>query len=90
MQIEELMKKQRAFFLSGKTFPISHRIKALDRLEAAIRKYQPDLYKALFKDLGKSRAESYMCEVGLTLSELNFVRKHICAWSKCQQNSVRH
>ncbi|MCI9547468.1 MAG: aldehyde dehydrogenase [Lachnospiraceae bacterium] len=82
MQIEELMKKQRAFFLSGKTFPISHRIKALDRLEAAIRKYQPDLYKALFKDLGKSRAESYMCEVGLTLSELNFVRKHICAWSK--------
>lgn len=82
MQIEELMKKQRAFFLSGKTFPISHRIKALDRLESAIRKYQPDLYKALFKDLGKSRAESYMCEVGLTLSELNFVRKHICAWSK--------
>ncbi|MCI8814660.1 MAG: aldehyde dehydrogenase [Lachnospiraceae bacterium] len=82
MQIEELMKKQRAFFLSGKTFPISYRIKALDRLEAAIRKYQPDLYKALFKDLGKSRAESYMCEVGLTLSELNFVRKHICAWSK--------
>lgn len=82
MQIEELMKKQRDFFLSGKTFPISHRIKALDRLEVAIRKYQPDLYKALFKDLGKSRAESYMCEVGLTLSELNFVRKHICAWSK--------
>ncbi len=82
MQIEGVIKKQRLFFSSGKTFHIPYRIKALDKLEQAILKYGPELYRALWKDLGKSKAESYMCEVGLTLSELRFVRKHISAWSK--------
>lgn len=82
MQIEELMQKQRDFFASGRTFPISCRVKALNLLERAILKYKQKLYKALRSDLGKSKAESYMCEVGLTLSELRFVRKHIHSWSK--------
>ena len=81
MQIEELMQKQRDFFASGRTFPISCRIKALNLLEHAILKYEQELYKALRSDLGKSKAESYICEVGLTLSELRFVRKHINSWS---------
>mgnify|MGYP000320274521 CR=1 FL=1 len=33
-------------------------------------RHEEDLYGALKKDLGKSRMESYMCEIGLTLSEL--------------------
>ena len=44
---------------------------------------KPDAYalvraqEALKKDLGKSRMESYMCEIGLTLSELTWMEKHI-------------
>ena len=79
---EELVKKQRTFFASGKTLSLSFRIKALDRLEQTIIRYEQELYKALRKDLGKSKTESYMCEVGLTLSELRFIRRHICAWSR--------
>lgn len=82
MQIEELVKKQREFFSSGETFDIAYREKALYKLEQAILKYEDRLYDALKKDLGKSRAESYMCEVGLTLSELRYVRKHVRAWSR--------
>lgn len=82
MQIEELVKKQRDFFFSGKTFDIAYRENALDKLEQAILKYEDRLYDALKKDLGKSRAESYMCEVGLTLSELRYVRKHVRTWSR--------
>lgn len=82
MQIEELVKKQREFFFSGKTFDITYRENALDKLEQAILKYEDRLYDALKKDLGKSRAESYMCEVGLTLSELRYVRKHVRTWSR--------
>lgn len=82
MQIEELVKKQRDFFFSGKTFDITYRENALDKLEQAILKYEDRLYDALKKDLGKSRAESYMCEVGLTLSELRYVRKHVRTWSR--------
>lgn len=82
MQIENLMQKQSAFFHSGKTFDIAYRIDALNRLEQAILKYEDSLYTALKKDLGKSKAEAYMCEVGLTLSELRYVRKHVSSWSR--------
>ncbi len=81
-QIEILLKRQRDYFASGKTARVSFRIQALNRLEKAILKYEKELYQALQKDLGKSRAESYMCEVGLTLSELRFVRKHVRRWSE--------
>ena len=81
-KIEVLIKRQRDYFASGKTARVSFRLQALDRLEKAILKYEEELCQALKKDLGKSRAESYMCEVGLTLSELRFVRKHLRCWSK--------
>lgn len=82
MQIENLMQKQSIFFHSGKTFDIAYRIDALNRLEKSILKYEDSLYTALKKDLGKSKAEAYMCEVGLTLSELRYVRKHVSSWSR--------
>lgn len=87
MEIKKLIDKQRAFFASGKTFNISYRIKALDKLEQMILKYEQDLCIALRKDLGKSGTESYMCEIGLTLSELRFVKRHIRIWAR--DRSVR-
>lgn len=80
--IEEMVKKQRAYFAEGRTLKVEQRIEALNRLEQGILNCEQDLYTALKKDLGKSRAESYMCEVGLTLSELRFVRKHVRKWSR--------
>lgn len=82
MQIEELVKAQRAYFGSGKTMDLNGRAQALEKLEKAIKKYQQPLYDALKADLGKSRAEAYMCEVGLTLSELRYVKKHLRSWSR--------
>ena len=82
MQTEALIKKQREFFRSGKTLDVRYRIQALDRLEQAVIKYEEKLYGALKADLGKSRTESYMCEVGLILSELRYVRKHVQSWSR--------
>ena len=35
-------------------------------------RHEADLAAALKADLGKSRMESYMCEIGLTLSELTW------------------
>ena len=82
MQIEMLVQKQRTYYLDGKTFDISGRIQALHCLEQAILKYEDRLYEALQKDLGKSRAEAYMCEIGLTLPELRYLKRHVRSWSK--------
>ena len=82
MTIEEMIKKQQEYFAAGKTCELAQRIQALIRLEQGILNCEQELYAALKKDLGKSRAESYMCEVGLTLSELRFVKKHVQKWSR--------
>ncbi len=82
MQIEELIRAQREFFHTGKTLDVSFRIQALSRLEESILKHEKELETALEKDLGKSRMESYMCETGLSLSEIRYIRRHVRSWSR--------
>ena len=77
---KEIVEAQRTYYMEGKTRALSARIDALNRLEQSILTYEQELYQALRSDLGKSRAESYMCEVGLTLSELRYVRRHVKSW----------
>ncbi len=75
-QIEALLTVQRNFFESGATLPVKFRLQALKRLQAAIHARESEILAALHKDLGKSEFEGYMCEVGMALSELRFMRKH--------------
>lgn len=82
MKTDTLIKKQRAFFDTGKTLAVTERMKALTSLEQALLAYEERLSQALLADLGKSRAESYMCEIGLTLSELRYMKKHLVSFSK--------
>ena len=79
--ITELVKKQRKFFESGKTLNIAFRQKALDNLKEAILYHEAEINEALYEDLGKSSTESYMCETGMTLSEISYVRKHMASWA---------
>lgn len=59
-----------------------NRIKALKLLKKNIISMQGEIADALKKDLNKSESESYMCEIGMTLSELNFMIKHCKGYSK--------
>ena len=78
--IEQLLKKQRDFFNTGKTRDIRFRKAALLRLRQAIRRREQEISRALQTDLGKAPFESYMTEVGLTLSELTYVLRHLDGW----------
>ena len=80
--IRALLNEQRRYFRTGATLPVSARIQALSRLERAILAHEQKLYQALHADLGKSRAESYLCEVGLVLSELRYVKRRLKGWSR--------
>ena len=80
MDIQALVNAQRAWFNTGATLPLSARKAALKRLRTAIKAREADINAALKADLNKSPTESYMCEVGLTLSELSFVEKHLPGW----------
>ena len=73
---------QKAYFESGKTLPVPARIAALKKLHAAIVQSEDEIAAALHADLGKSRAEAYMCEIGLALSEITHMIKNVKRWAK--------
>ena len=81
-EIQALVKKQRAFFNSGNTLPLAYRISALKRLKQAIIENENKITEAIKKDLGKSSTESFMCEIGLVLSEISYMLRHIRRFAK--------
>lgn len=80
-KIKKLVEEQRAYFMSGKTKNINIRLKALERLEQAIKKREKEIHEALKKDLNKAPMESYMSETGMTYAELSYVKKHLRRWA---------
>ena len=85
MDMTQTLAQQRAFFQTGGTLPVSPRLVVLQQLYDEIRRREPDIHRALAADLGKSETESYMTEVGLTLSELRWQMKHVRSWAKPQK-----
>lgn len=76
-EINGLVAKQRKYFQTGATLPVSTRITALRGLYDTISRYENEIHDALKKDLGKSGFERYMCETGLVLDEISYMLKHI-------------
>ena len=75
--IKTIVERQRAYFRTGATLDVSFRLRALERLGSCIRANEAAIAGAIRQDLGKSAFESYMCETGLVLSELTYMRRHV-------------
>ena len=76
-EMQQLLTAQRAYFAAGKTLPLDARLAALTRLKETLERHEQAAYDALRADLGKSRAESYMCELGMVYSEISYMRTHL-------------
>lgn len=84
-RIEGIVARQRERFNTGATIPVETRLSMLEKLRRAIVEHEDEIADALKADLGKSRAEGYMCEIGLTLDELRYQTKHLRRWTKPQR-----
>jgi len=80
--IKQLLEKQRKFYKSGATIPVNFRIEQLKKLYSAIKLYENEIADALLADLGKSRYEGFMCEIGMALSEISYMLRHVKRFSK--------
>lgn len=76
-EIRTILSRQREYFATGATLSREFRVEQLGKLKASLQRHESELNDALRQDLGKSRMESYMCEIGLTLSELTWMQKHL-------------
>lgn len=81
-EIKDLVTRQRKYFQTGATLPVSVRGDALKRLYGVISGCEKEIHTALKRDLGKSGFESYMCETGLVLEEISYMLKHIHRFSR--------
>ena len=70
----------RQYFDSGITRPYAFRKEQLQKLKQAILKHEQELYTALYADLKKSPEECWVTELGLVLSELDFIVKNLRRW----------
>lgn len=81
-EIKDLVEKQRSYFYTGVTLNIDYRIQALKKLKDVIKRREDEINTAIQCDLGKSSFESYMCETGLSLSEISYMIKHTRSFAK--------
>lgn len=76
---------QKEYFQSGATLPLEFRLAQLRSLYRGIKRFEPQILKALRSDLGKSAEESYMSEIGMCLTEIRHTARHLREWSRPQR-----
>ena len=80
--IHQIVLKQREFFASGVTLDIKYRKEQLKKLKRAIINNQDALIQALHEDLGRCAVESYFCDIGDVVMEIDEYAKGLRKWSK--------
>ena len=81
-EIQEIYAKQKAFFGTNQTKNVSFRLQQLKKFKRVIQKYQKQIEEALWLDLHKSPEETYLTEVSMVLSEIDYHIKSIGKWSR--------
>ena len=81
-EIGPIVAAQRRFFRSGTTLPVKWRIQQLKRLKAAVIAHASDFEQALADDLGRSRVEAYLCDVGPIVTEVNEMLRGLRRWAR--------
>jgi len=80
--VSAILQSQRDFFFTHKTKDPEFRLEQLKILRKAILKYEDRLYEAFWKDLRKSKFETYETEIGLVLEEINRHIRKLHSWAK--------
>ena len=81
-RIEELVRKQRAFFATGTTRDIDWRSYQLKQFQEGLKKWEKPLCDALWTDLHKSYEEAYMTEIGLVYGEIREAARKVGRWAR--------
>jgi len=81
-KIAAIAQKQKAYFHSGATKPVSFRKDMLRKFRAGLHKWEKPICDALWQDLHKCYQEAYMTEIGLVYGEISDALKHVAKWSR--------
>jgi aldehyde dehydrogenase (NAD+) len=85
-KIQEIVANQRRFFRSGATLDVKWRLQQLKKLKAAVIAYEEELEKALYEDLGRSKTEAYLCDIGPVIVEINETIHGLKNWARPERH----
>jgi aldehyde dehydrogenase (NAD+) len=79
---QTILKKQRAFFATGRTRNTEFRIEQLKRLRRVVVEKHREVEASLYRDLRKCEFEAFATEVTAMLDEIDGAVEHLEAWTK--------
>ncbi|NMA66132.1 MAG: aldehyde dehydrogenase family protein [Clostridiaceae bacterium] len=85
-RIQEIVANQRKFFRSGVTLDVKWRLKQLKKLKEAVIAHEEEIEKALYDDLGRSRVEAYLCDIGPVIVEINETIRGLRKWARPEKH----
>ena len=80
--ISTTLNKQKHYFHSGATLPLSFRKQMLRRLADAMHQYEKPLTDALWQDLHKSYEEAYLTELSIVYAEIRHHLRSMRRWAR--------
>lgn len=85
-EIQEIVGKQRAFFRTGATLDVEWRKKQLRILRDAVIAHEKEFENALYRDLGRSATEAYLCDIGPVVVEINEILHGLRRWARPERH----
>lgn len=84
--IQKIVEAQRTFFRTGTTLDIKWRLHQLRTLRDAVIAHEKEFEEALYKDLGRSSTEAYLCDIGPTIAEINEILHGLRRWARPERH----
>ena len=81
-EVQQIVEAQRKFFRTGTTLPVKWRIQQLKKLKAAVLAHETEFEEALAKDLGRSKVEAYITDIGPVIVEINEMIHGLRRWAR--------
>ena len=84
--IRQIVDAQRTFFRTGTTLDVEWRLSQLRKLRDAVIAHEREFEEALYKDLGRSATEAYLCDIGPIVVEINEMLRGLRRWARPERH----
>lgn len=82
MDAKKLLERHHIYYQSKATRSVGFRLHQLETLQNLLQEHESEFFEALKKDFNKPEFETFGTELGLVLSEISHVKKHLKKWVK--------
>src|ERR1700754_5193918 len=87
-QVSHAVLRLRTAFATGRSRELQWRLDKLAALEKLLDEREPEIAQALAADLGRSRDEAWLGDIGGTKTEARYARKHLRSWMRRRRTGL--